>query len=119
MSAPKKRPQLGLTASKEEQLRVGQVGKVGDEGFHLFAGAFAKGLGSAEIDRVRFDEVSVELVLADQLAEAVADFGTAVVPVLSVDRLGRKLLRLSRGGNWFGERADLFDRADADAVGFA
>jgi hypothetical protein len=55
-------------------------------------------------------------VLADQLAEAIADLGATTVPV---DRLGRELLRLPRGWSRFGKRADLLDRADADAVGLA
>jgi len=39
--------------------------------------------GSAEINRVGLDQVGIELVLADQLAEAVADLGTAVVSRIS------------------------------------
>ena len=90
-----------------------------DERLDLFAGGFAEALGAAEIDRVGLHQVGIELVLADQLAEAVADLGATVVSVLAIDRLGRELLCLPRGGNRFGERADLFNRADADAVGFA
>jgi hypothetical protein len=55
-------------------------------------------------------------MLADQLAEAVANLRAAVV---AIHRLGRKLLRLPRGRSRFGKRADLLDRADADAVGLA
>jgi hypothetical protein len=58
-------------------------------------------------------------VLADQLAEAVADFGPAVVSVLSIDRLRWEFPRLARGGNWFGKGSDFLNRADADAVGLA
>ena len=57
---------------------------------------------------------------ADQLAKAVADLGAAVVSVVPIDRLGRELLRLPGGrGSRSGKRADLLDRADADAVGLA
>ena len=92
---------------------------MGDEAFDLLAGGFAEGLGAAEIDGVGLDEVGIELVLADQLAEAVADFGTAVVSVFPIDRPGRELLRLPGGRSGFGKRADLLDRANADAVGLA
>lgn len=45
---------------------------MGDEGFDLLAGSLTEGLGAAEVDGVGLDEVGVELMLADQLAEAVA-----------------------------------------------
>ena len=67
---------------------LGPVGQVGDEGFDLFAGGFAEGFGAAEIDGVGLDQVGIELVLADQLAEAVADFGAAVVSVLPLTGWG-------------------------------
>ena len=98
---------------------LGPVGEVGEERFDLFARGFAEALGPTEIDRVGLDQVGIELMLADQLAEAVADFGTAVVSVFSIDRLGRELLRLSGGRSRCGKRPDLLDRADADAVGLA
>ncbi len=65
---------------------------MGDKAFDLLAGGFAKGLGAAEVDGVGLDQVGIELVLTDQLAEAVADFGSAVVSVLPIDRLGWELL---------------------------
>ena len=68
-----------------------------DEGFDLLAGSLTEGLGPAEIDRVGLDQVGIELVLADQLAEAVANFGAVVVSVLAIDRLGWDLLRLPGG----------------------
>jgi hypothetical protein len=74
-----------------------------DESFDLLTVGFAEAFGSAEIDRVGLHQVGIELVLTDQLAEAVADFGPAVVSVLTIHRLGRELLRLARGGNWFGK----------------
>ena len=92
---------------------------MGDKAFDLLAGGFAEGLGAAELDGVGLDQVGIELMLADELAEAVADFGAAVVSVLAIDRLGRELLRLPGGRSRFGKRADFLDRADADAVGLA
>ena len=65
--------------------------------FDLLAGGFAEGLGAAEIDRVRLDQVGIELVLADELAEAVTDLGAAVA--IAIDRLRRR--------SWIPVRAEL------------
>jgi len=54
------------------------------------------------VDGVGLDQIGIELMLADQLAQPVADFGTTVVSVLAVDRLGWELLRLQRGRSRFG-----------------
>ena len=92
---------LGIAVELAEQgvaVFLGPVGQVRDKTFDLFAGGLAEGFGAAEIDGVGLDEVGIELVLADQLTEAVANLGAAVVSVLSVDRLRRKLLRLPGGG---------------------
>jgi hypothetical protein len=51
-------------------------------------------------------------VLADDLAQTVANLGATAVPV-SIRVLGRKLL------SWVRNRPDFFDRADADAVRLA
>src|SRR5713226_2814508 len=56
-------------------------------------------------------------MLADDLAEAVADLGAAVA--VPVGRLGRKLLRLARGPCRLGNGPDLLSRTDADPVSFA
>jgi hypothetical protein len=79
----------------------------------------AEGLGAAEIDGVGLDQIGVELMLPDQLAEAIANFGPAIIALISIRRLGRKLFRLARARNRFGKRANFFDRADADAIGLA
>src|SRR6266851_4183473 len=92
---------------------------MGDEAFDLLAGGFAESLGAAEIDGIGLDQVGIELVLADELAKAVANLGTTVVSVFAIDLLGREFLRLSGGRSRFGKRADFLDRADADAVGLA
>jgi hypothetical protein len=49
---------------------------------------------SSVVDGVGLDQVGIKLVLADELAEAVADLGSTVVSVLAIDRLGWELLRL-------------------------
>ena len=82
-----------------------------------FTCGFAESLDATEIYGVGLDQVGIELMLADQLAEAVADLGAAVVSVPSIDRLGWEFLRLAGGESRFGKGADFLDRADADAVG--
>ena len=68
---------------------------MGDEGFDLLAGGFAEGFGAAEVDGVGLDQVGIELMLADQLAEAVADLGATVVASFT-----------GWGGNFFDSRED-------------
>ena len=69
------------------------VGQVGDEVFDLLASGLAQCLDAAEIGRVRLDQGGVELMLANQLAEAVADFADRR-GFRCHWRLRRKLLRL-------------------------
>jgi len=71
---------------------LGPLRQMSHKAFHLLAGGFRESLSAAEIDGVGLDEVGIELVLADQLAEAVADFRTAVVSVRAIDGLGGKFL---------------------------
>ena len=51
-----------------------------DEVLDLFAGGIAKRLDGAEVGRIGLDQVGIELMLADDLAEAVANLRAAVVP---------------------------------------
>ena len=88
---------------------LGPVGQVGDEAFHLLTGGLPKGLGAAVVDRIGLDQAGIELVLTDQLAEAIAQLRTAVVAVLAIDRLGRELLRVAGGSSRFGKRPDFLD----------
>ena len=82
-----------------------------DEVLDLFAAGLSKGLCAAEVDGVGLYEFGIELVLADELAETVADLGASAIPV-PIRLLGRKLLK-GRDG------PDFLDRADADAIGLA
>ncbi len=52
---------------------------MGDEGFDQIAAGALEGFGAAEIGGVRFDEIRIEVVLADQKAELIAEPGLAVV----------------------------------------
>ena len=66
---------------------------MGNKAFDLLARGFAEGFGTAEIDGVGLDQIGIELVLADQLAETVTDFRATVVSVLAIDGLRGDLLR--------------------------
>ena len=92
---------------------VGPVGKLLDEVLNLFPAGLSKRLRAAEIDGIGLDQFGVELVLADDLAETIADSRASTVAI-AIRILGRKLLDLG-----FEARPDLLDRADADAVGLA
>src|SRR5215469_6697842 len=86
-----------------------------DEVLNLVAGCVTQGLYAAEIDRIGLDQVGIELMLPNDLAEAITNGATAV----PVSRLWRQLLWLWRRNCRFGERANFFDRADADAISLA
>ena len=59
------------------------LGKLLDEVFDLLASGVFEGFGTAEVDGVGFHQFGIELVLADDLAEPVADLvtGTIAVPI--------------------------------------
>jgi hypothetical protein len=63
----------------------GPIGQVSDEGLDLALGGVSEGGGSAIVRRIALDEAGIELVLADQQAESVAEARltvlVAVVPV--------------------------------------
>src|SRR5207302_1225221 len=92
------------------------VRQVRDEVFNLLAGGFAQGLRPTEVDGVSLDQGGIQLVLADDLAQTVADFGAAVI---AIGRLWREFLRISGGLRSFSEGPDLLCGADADAVGLS
>ena len=52
-----------------------------DKVFDLLTRGFAKGFGTAEIDGVGFYQVGIDIMLPYQLAEAVANFGPAIIAV--------------------------------------
>jgi hypothetical protein len=66
----------------------------------LFTRGLAQGFCPAEVHGIRLHQVRIKLMLPDDLAEAIAKLGPAVV---SVSGLGRKFsrlpLRLRRLGN--------------------
>ena len=51
---------------------------MGNEGLDQIAAGVFEGCGAAEVSGVGFDEVRIEVVLADQKAELIAKAGLAV-----------------------------------------
>ena len=83
-----------ITVELAEQcvpVSLGPVGQVRHEIFDLLAGGFAEGPSATEIDSVGLNEVRIKLVMANQLAKAVANLRGAVV-YIAIDGLRRKLL---------------------------
>jgi len=83
-----------------------------DEVLNLFPVGLSQRLCSAEIDGIGLDELRIELVLADDLAETVADLRATAVPI-AVRVLWQNLLSRTRNCS------DFLDRTDADAVRLA
>src|ERR1039458_2840467 len=98
-------------AEQSISVLLGPVGKLQDEVLNLFPAGLSECLCAAEIDGIGLDQFRVELVLADDVAETVADLRSAVAVRLRV--LRRELLAGVRN------YSDLLDRADADSVGLA
>jgi len=94
---------------------LGPIGQVRDEVLHLLAGSFAQALDAAEVRRVGLDQSGIELMLANQLAQTIANCATAVVPI-AICRLGQ-LFGLWTRSRLASEGTNLLDRADANAVG--
>src|ERR1035438_1512285 len=100
---------------------LGRLGKLLNEAFDLLTSGIFEDFGTAEVDGIGFHQFGIEFVLADDLAEPVADLVTSTpiaVPV-SVGILGRKLTLI--GSRWHRTRirSDLLDRADSDAIRLA
>src|ERR1022692_870934 len=100
---------------------LGRLGKLLNEAFDLLTSGVFEGFGTAEIDSIGFHQFGIEFVLADDLAEPVADLVTSTtiaVPV-SVGILGWKLTWIESPHHRPTIRSDLLDRADADAIRLA
>ena len=95
---------------------LGPVRQVRDEGFYLFTGSIAKRLDAAEVCRIRLDQVGIELMLTDDLAESIANGATMPFPFVGC---GGNFFDSGDGWGRFGDGPDFFDRADADPVGLA
>src|SRR5208283_1759567 len=86
--------------------------EMGDKGLDQFTAGAAKCRGAAEVCGIGLHEIRIEVVLADQKAELIAEPGLA--GAISVGRLRtvrrRRNSSLSRRAR---ERTQLFDRAEA------
>ncbi len=60
---------------------LGPFGQPLDEVLDLLSASLAERLRAAEVDGVGFYEFGIELVLADELAEAVPNFGDGTLPL--------------------------------------
>src|ERR1022692_3577700 len=100
---------------------LGRIGQLLHEAFDLLTSGIFQGFGTAEVDGVGFHQLGIELVLADDLAEPVADLviGTTIAVPVSVGILGRKLTLIGSPRRWTGIRSDLLNRADSDAIRLA
>lgn len=96
----------------------GPFRQVGDEGLDLFAGGVAEVFCGTELGRVALDQAGIELVLADELAEAIAQAGLTIPRTFFVGRVtGEGVFRF--GIDRRSEGSQFFDRAEADAVSLA
>ena len=78
---------------------LSSICKLLDEAFDLLTGSIFECLGTTEVDGVGLNQLGIEPVLADELAEPVADLVPGAVSVtapvtapISVSTLGRELL---------------------------
>src|SRR2546426_6160215 len=91
------------------------VGQMNYKSFDLLTLRFTQSFDSAKIRGVRLHQVGIELMLANDLAKAIADLWAAA----SVCRLRGELARLPLRLRQLGSRSDFLDRANADTIGLA
>src|ERR1039458_374561 len=83
---------------------LGRFGKLLHEAFDLLTSGVFEGFGAAEVDGIGFHQFGIEFVLADDLAEPVADLvtGTTIAVPVSVGILGRKPMLIG-SPHWSGK----------------
>jgi hypothetical protein len=103
----------------EEALSVflGRSRQVGYEGLDRFTAGVTEGLSAAELSGICLNKIGIEVVLADQKAETITE------PRLTIVRAVRRVSPFRFRGKGGGLRrtrqpSELFDRAEADAIGF-
>jgi hypothetical protein len=82
--------------------------------FSLLTGSLPEGLGAAELEGVGLDQVGIELVLVDELAETTGLWGHHSLSLPLTGWAGNFFD--SREDGTGSARRDFLDRADADAV---
>jgi hypothetical protein len=101
-------------AEQSIPILLGQIGQLLNKVLNLFPAGLSERLRAAEVDGIGLHQFGIELVLADDLAEAVAHLRTGAVAVsIAVRILWRDLFIQDLA------RPDFFDRADSDAIGLA
>jgi len=95
----------------------GPLSQVVDEGLYKIPAGSAQGLGATEVGRVAFDQGRVKLMLADQLAEAIAQPGLAIVRGRAVP--GRHSASLPLSGARRPKGPEFLNRTKTDPVGLA
>src|SRR3984893_19586882 len=88
-----------------------------DEGFDLLSGGIVKGRSSAIIGGVGFHESGIELMLANQQAEPVAQAWLGGMAVVICSRSGGSVQ--ARFGRYPRRPAEFLDRAETNAIGFS
>ena len=105
-------------AEKGRTVFRGPFGQMSDEGFDLLSGGIVKGRSPAIIGGISFDQSGIELVLANQKAEAIAETRRGGMAIAVCSRSGGSIpAGLSRG--YFRRPAEFFDGAEPDTIGFS
>src|ERR1035437_10037619 len=108
-------------AEQRATVLLGRLSKLLHEAFDLLTSGVFEGFSAAEVDGIGFHQLGIELVLADDLAESVADLVTSTTIAVPVSDgiVGRKFTLIGTPRRWTGIRSDLLDRADSDAIRLA
>src|ERR1019366_4422479 len=112
---------FGITIELTNQTRTvfgGALGQIVDEAFDLIPAGLPEGGSSAVIGRIGLHKTSIELVLTNQQAEAVAEARLAVVVTIISVRRGLGLIRRS-GRVGPGGPAEFLYRTEPDSIGLA
>src|SRR5437868_9110945 len=90
------RAEVAVELAKQRiAVTFGPVSQVLDEVFNLLASGLTKSFHTAEVGRIRLHQSGVELMLANDLAETIADFG-ATIPTVPVYWLSRQFASIGR-----------------------
>ena len=89
-----------------------------DKRLDQLSAGFLQGWRAAEVSRIRLNQCRIEVVLADENAQPVQQFGLPVARTILVRR-PYGLLFIGRRAGRSGKPAQLLDRAQADSVGLA
>ena len=81
-AAPSFCAEIAVELAKQRiAILLSPIGQVRDEVLDLLASGFTQSLYAAEIGGIGLDQSGIELMLADELAQPIADRAPAIVPV--------------------------------------